>query len=127
MTTHTPAIAPPPQRAAAIEAALQAHGLDAKAGIEQGVHNAEDVWLPELGARVVAKAECSELFASGEEPEAYFTRKGMIQVQDAGQLTEWVKQAIAAEPKVVADVQGGKLAALGRLVGVTMKLSGGKR
>ena len=56
MTTHTPAIAPPPQRAAAIEAALQAHGLDAKAGIELGVHNAEDVWLPERGARVVAKA-----------------------------------------------------------------------
>jgi aspartyl-tRNA(Asn)/glutamyl-tRNA(Gln) amidotransferase subunit B len=77
-------------------------------------------------ARVVAKAECTELFASGEDPEAYFTRKGMIQVQDAGQLAEWVKQAIAQEPKVVADVQGGKLAALGRLVGVTMKLSGGK-
>ena len=77
-------------------------------------------------ARVVAKAECSELFASGEEPEAYFTRKGMIQVQDAGQLTEWVKQAIIQEPKVVADVQSGKMAALGRLVGVTMKLSGGK-
>ncbi|MBA3699410.1 MAG: Asp-tRNA(Asn)/Glu-tRNA(Gln) amidotransferase subunit GatB [Planctomycetes bacterium] len=77
-------------------------------------------------ARVVAKAECSALFASGIEPEKYFTDKGMIQVQDAGQLTEWVKQAIAAEPKVVADVQGGKLAALGRLVGVTMKISGGK-
>lgn len=77
-------------------------------------------------ARVVAKAECSELFASGQDPEAYFTAKGMIQVQDAGQLTEWVKQAIAQEPKVVADVQGGKLAALGRLVGVTMKISGGK-
>jgi aspartyl-tRNA(Asn)/glutamyl-tRNA(Gln) amidotransferase subunit B len=56
----------------------------------------------------------------------YFEKNGMIQVQDAGQLTEWVKQAIAQEPKVVADVQGGKLAALGRLVGVTMKLSGGK-
>ena len=56
MTTHTPAIAPLPQRAAAIEDALQAHGLDASAGIAQGVHNAEDVWLPERGARVVAKA-----------------------------------------------------------------------
>jgi aspartyl-tRNA(Asn)/glutamyl-tRNA(Gln) amidotransferase subunit B len=77
-------------------------------------------------ARVVAKAECSELFASGVEPEKYFTDKGMIQVQDAGQLEAWVKQAIDQEPKVVADVKGGKLAAIGRLVGVTMKLSGGK-
>jgi nitrile hydratase len=53
---NTPTIAPLPQRAAAIEAALQAHGLDAAGGIAQGVHNAEDVWLPERGARVVAKA-----------------------------------------------------------------------
>ena len=51
-----PTIAPLPQRAAAIEAALQAHGLDATGGIAQGVHNAEDLWLPERGARVVAKA-----------------------------------------------------------------------
>ena len=62
MTTHIPAIAPLPQRAAAIEAALQAHGLDAIAGIAQGVHNAEDVWLPERGARVVAKAWVDDAF-----------------------------------------------------------------
>jgi aspartyl-tRNA(Asn)/glutamyl-tRNA(Gln) amidotransferase subunit B len=77
-------------------------------------------------ARVVAKDESTELFASGQDPETYFTAKGKIQVQDAGQLSAWVAQAIAAEPKVVADVKGGKLAALGRLVGVTMKLAGGK-
>ena len=77
-------------------------------------------------ARVVAKSECTELFASGAEPEAYFTAKGMIQVQDAGQLSAWVAQAIAAEPKAVADVRAGKLAAAGRLVGATMKLAGGK-
>ena len=62
MTTHILAIAPLPQRAAAIEAALQAHGLDAAGGIAQGVHNAEDVWLPERGARVVAKAWVDDAF-----------------------------------------------------------------
>ncbi|MFM2092418.1 MAG: hypothetical protein RLZZ127_2907, partial [Planctomycetota bacterium] len=77
-------------------------------------------------ARVVAKMECTELFAAGAEPEAYFTAKGMIQVQDAGQLAAWVAEVIAAEPKVVADVQAGKMAAIGRLVGQTMKKSGGK-
>jgi aspartyl-tRNA(Asn)/glutamyl-tRNA(Gln) amidotransferase subunit B len=77
-------------------------------------------------ARVVAKAECTELFASGQDPEAYFTAKGQIQVQDAGALAAWVGQAIAQEAKVVADVKGGKTAAIGRLVGVTMKLAGGK-
>ncbi|MEK7414999.1 MAG: Asp-tRNA(Asn)/Glu-tRNA(Gln) amidotransferase subunit GatB [Planctomycetota bacterium] len=77
-------------------------------------------------ARVVAKAECTELFASGQEPEGYFTAKGMIQVQDAGALAAWVKQAIEQEPKAAADVKAGKGSAIGRLVGVTMKLSGGK-
>jgi len=77
-------------------------------------------------ARVEAKADSSELFASGEDPEAFFTRKGKIQVQDAGQLSAWVKQCLEQEPKVVADVKAGKTAAVGRLVGVTMKLAGGK-
>ena len=77
-------------------------------------------------ARVVAKAECSELFASGQKPEAYFTAKGQIQVQDTAALTKFVEQAIVQEAKVVEDIKGGKLAAVGRLVGVTMKLSGGK-
>jgi aspartyl-tRNA(Asn)/glutamyl-tRNA(Gln) amidotransferase subunit B len=77
-------------------------------------------------ARVVAKAECTALFASGEKPEAYFTAKGQIQVQDSAALAQFAAQAIAQEAKVVADIQAGKLAAVGRLVGVTMKLSGGK-
>ena len=77
-------------------------------------------------ARVVAKAECTELFASGQAPEAYFTAKGQIQVQDTAALAKFVEQTIAQEAKVVADIKAGKLAAVGRLVGVTMKLSGGK-
>jgi aspartyl-tRNA(Asn)/glutamyl-tRNA(Gln) amidotransferase subunit B len=77
-------------------------------------------------ARVVAKAECTDLFASGQAPEAYFTAKGQIQVQDTAALAELVAKAIAQEVKVVEDIKGGKIAAVGRLVGVTMKLSGGK-
>jgi len=77
-------------------------------------------------ARVVAKEESDALFASGQEAEAYFAAQGKIQVQDAGQLSTWVAQAISQEPKVVADYRGGKQAAIGRLVGVTMKLAGGR-
>lgn len=77
-------------------------------------------------ARVVAKAECTALFASGQAPTAYFTAKGQIQVQDTAALAQFVAQTIAQEVKVVEDIKGGKLAAVGRLVGVTMKLSGGK-
>lgn len=49
-------IAPVEQRAAAIEAALQARGFKAAEAIEQGIHNADEVWLPQRGARVVARA-----------------------------------------------------------------------
>ena len=77
-------------------------------------------------ARVVAKAECTDLFLSGQGAEAYFTAKGQIQVQDTAALAGFVAQAIAQETKVVEDIRGGKLAAVGRLVGVTMKISGGK-
>jgi aspartyl-tRNA(Asn)/glutamyl-tRNA(Gln) amidotransferase subunit B len=76
-------------------------------------------------ARVVAKDQSTALFASGEDAETYFASRNMIQVQDAGQLAEWVKQVIAQEEKVVADIKSGKVAAIGRLVGVTMKLAGG--
>jgi nitrile hydratase subunit alpha len=53
---HLKLTATPQQRAAAIEAALQAQGLPTAQAIEQGMHNADEVWLPERGARVVAKA-----------------------------------------------------------------------
>ncbi|MFM9990091.1 MAG: nitrile hydratase subunit alpha [Burkholderiaceae bacterium] len=56
MKTMHKSIAPILQRAKAIEDALEAKGLHASKGIEAGLHNVEDVWLPERGARVVAKA-----------------------------------------------------------------------
>jgi aspartyl-tRNA(Asn)/glutamyl-tRNA(Gln) amidotransferase subunit B len=80
-------------------------------------------------ARVVAKQEIDNVFAAvtgDQDVKAYFEKKGMIQVQDAGQLSTWVAQVIQTEAKAAADVKAGKTAAIGRLVGVTMKLSGGK-
>jgi nitrile hydratase subunit alpha len=48
--------APVQQRAAAVEALMEDRGFKAGDAIEQGIHLAEDVWLPERGARVVARA-----------------------------------------------------------------------
>ena len=50
----------------------------------------------------------------------------MVQVSDEGQLEEWAKAAIAANPKAVADYQKGNKAAIGALVGAVMKESKGK-
>ena len=55
VTTVT-TVAPVEQRAAAIEAALLARGWPVAEAIDQGVHNADVVWLPERGAKVVGRA-----------------------------------------------------------------------
>ena len=54
-TAHR-APAPVQQRAAAVEALMEDRGLKAGDAIEKGIHLAEEVWLPERGARVVARA-----------------------------------------------------------------------
>ena len=50
------ALATPSQRASAIEAALIARGIASVEAVNERVHLGDDVWLPERGARVVAKA-----------------------------------------------------------------------
>lgn len=50
----------------------------------------------------------------------------MVQVSDEGQLEEWAKAAIEANPKAVADYKKGNKAAIGALVGGVMKASKGK-
>jgi aspartyl-tRNA(Asn)/glutamyl-tRNA(Gln) amidotransferase subunit B len=50
---------------------------------------------------------------------------GLLTVRDDAALDRWVDEAIAANPQPAADVRAGKQAALGRLVGAVMKLSGG--
>lgn len=49
-------LATPAQRASAIEAALIARGIASVDAIDERVHLGDDVWLPQRGARVVAKA-----------------------------------------------------------------------
>jgi len=50
------ATATPEQRVVAIQAALDAKGLDASAAVEELDHLATETWIPENGARVVARA-----------------------------------------------------------------------
>jgi nitrile hydratase subunit alpha len=55
-------VAPIEQRVAAVEAALEERGLNARAFIEDTRHLVEDKWVPENGARVVAKAWADPAF-----------------------------------------------------------------
>ena len=73
-----------------------------------------------------AKDVFARMWETGKEPSALVSELGLSQVSDDKQIMEWVKQAVAANPKAAADVKGGKDAAVGSLVGAVMKLSKGK-
>ncbi|MCL4221984.1 MAG: Asp-tRNA(Asn)/Glu-tRNA(Gln) amidotransferase subunit GatB [Phycisphaerales bacterium] len=61
----------------------------------------------------------------GQEVRALAEREGLLTVRDAGQLAAWVEQVLAGNPAIVEQIRGGKQQAIGRLIGETMKLSGG--
>ena len=76
--------------------------------------------------RPSAKIVFTELFERGGDPRAIMTEKGLAQVSDTAALSTWVEEAIAANPKSVADYQSGKKAALQFLMGQVMRASKGK-
>ncbi len=73
-----------------------------------------------------AKIVFDEMFASGGDPASIVKAKGLLQVEDEGEILRWVEEILAANPKIVADIKAGKESALGALVGQVMKKSGGR-
>jgi nitrile hydratase len=57
-----PAVAPAERRVAALESVLEERGLSATSFVDAHVQTAEDKWVPENGARVVAKAWADPAF-----------------------------------------------------------------
>ena len=51
--------------------------------------------------------------------------RNMLVVKDDAAMGRWIDQAIAENAQAAADVRAGKAAAVGRIVGAAMKLSGG--
>jgi len=74
----------------------------------------------------IAKDVFEKMYRSGEAADTIVRREGLTQVADAGALDAVVDEVLAANPKVVADLQAGKKAALGFLVGQVMKSTGGR-
>ena len=74
----------------------------------------------------IAQEVFAEMFASGEPPERIVNRKGLVQVSDTGAIERFCDEAIAANPRSVADYRAGKGAALNFLKGQVMQLSKGK-
>ncbi|MDA0802268.1 MAG: Asp-tRNA(Asn)/Glu-tRNA(Gln) amidotransferase subunit GatB [Planctomycetota bacterium] len=78
-----------------------------------------------IGAQSV-DALLEAMCGTPETPREVAVRLGVLQVRDDSALDAWVEAAITGNPQAAADVRGGKLAAIGRLVGAVMKESGGR-
>ena len=72
-----------------------------------------------------AKDVFSKMIAENKSPVLLVKELGLSQVSDVGALEAFADQAIAANPKSVADYKAGKQAALNALKGQVMKLSKG--
>jgi aspartyl-tRNA(Asn)/glutamyl-tRNA(Gln) amidotransferase subunit B len=68
----------------------------------------------------------AEMFTSGKSPTAIIKEKGLAQVSDAGAIEAFADEAIAKNPKSVADFKAGNEAAVNFLKGQVMKLSKGR-
>ncbi len=66
------------------------------------------------------------MIITNKTSEEIIRGEGLIIVNDQSAIEEFARQAIAANPKIVADYKGGKKAAIQSLVGQVMKLSKGK-
>jgi aspartyl-tRNA(Asn)/glutamyl-tRNA(Gln) amidotransferase subunit B len=74
----------------------------------------------------IGKEVFAEMFAEGKDPKAIVEAKGLAQVSDSGAIGEVVAQALAANPKQVAEYKSGNEKVIQFLMGQVMRLSRGK-
>ncbi|MEM6456682.1 MAG: Asp-tRNA(Asn)/Glu-tRNA(Gln) amidotransferase subunit GatB [Acidobacteriota bacterium] len=60
------------------------------------------------------------------DPAALAAELGLVQVRDADQIAAWAREAVAANPKQVAQYRGGKTKLIGFFVGQVMRASRGR-
>jgi aspartyl-tRNA(Asn)/glutamyl-tRNA(Gln) amidotransferase subunit B len=91
-------------------------------------HVAGLVKLVESGAILsnAAKEVFVDMFATGETPEAVVARKGLGAPTNLDEIERWCAEAIAANPKSVADFKGGKDSAINAFKGPVMKAAKGR-
>jgi len=91
-------------------------------------HVAALVKLVEAGtiANHSAKDVFVEMFRSGEMPELIVERNGLKVESNAGELEQWCRDAIAGNPKSLADFKAGKDSAINGFKGAVMKAAKGK-
>jgi aspartyl-tRNA(Asn)/glutamyl-tRNA(Gln) amidotransferase subunit B len=91
-------------------------------------HIAELVKLVESGAILsnAAKEVFIDMFRTGERPGKVVETRGLAADVKADELEGWCREAIAANPKSVADFKGGKDSAINAFKGPVMRAAKGK-
>lgn len=78
----------------------------------------------------ISRAQAKTLFEAAcktkEAPSILVEKLGLSQISDTGALEAWVKEAVAENAKMAEQIRGGKVSAIGALVGAVMKKSKGK-
>ena len=74
----------------------------------------------------IAKQVLTKVLEGQGDPAAIVEKEGLAVVSDDSVLTSAVDQAIADNPDVVAKIQGGKVQAIGALIGPIMKATRGQ-
>lgn len=67
-----------------------------------------------------------EVIEKGVDPAKLIAEKGLAQVSDDSALSQWIAEAIKANPKVIDDFKSGKETAAMFLIGQVMKKSQGQ-
>jgi aspartyl-tRNA(Asn)/glutamyl-tRNA(Gln) amidotransferase subunit B len=73
-----------------------------------------------------AKEVFAAMFRTGEQVEALIEKMGLKGGTDAGELERWCREAIAADPRSLADFKGGKESAINGFKGPVMRAAKGK-
>jgi aspartyl-tRNA(Asn)/glutamyl-tRNA(Gln) amidotransferase subunit B len=68
----------------------------------------------------------NKMLATGKAAGEIVKEEGLAQTSDSSAIEEIVNQVLAANARIAEDYKGGKKAAFGRLMGESMKASGGK-
>ena len=74
----------------------------------------------------LAKGVLEEMYATGNRADAIVAEQGLAQISDTGAIEAAVAEAIAANPKAVADYRSGKENAARFLMGQVMRLTKGQ-
>ena len=74
----------------------------------------------------LARQAVDGVLQTGQDVDAVVAERGLTVVSDTGALEQAADEAIAANPDVAEKVRGGKLPAVGALVGAVMKATRGQ-